>query len=121
MAEARRQFVKLRMHQTPERNGVLLYFAPRSRHFAIIGDDRIHQRYGQEFWDRTAAAMSGSRTNSDHADTVGEDSSLRRARTRSIAGETGQSLAAERLSRMLLESDSTGICTTDHIDSRNKD
>ncbi len=59
MAEARRQFFKLRMHQTPERNGVLLYFAPRSRRFAIVGDDGIHQRCGQEFWDRTAVAMSG--------------------------------------------------------------
>ncbi len=58
LAEAKRQFDLLGMTRTPLRNAVLLYFAPRTRSFAIVGDEGIHRRCGQIFWDRVAAAMS---------------------------------------------------------------
>ena len=51
------QFEKLGMTRTAERNGVLIYVAPRSQKFAIIGDSGIHQSCGQSFWREVAAAM----------------------------------------------------------------
>lgn len=39
------------MYHTEGRNGVLLYFAEKSRHFAIWGDTGIHERVGMTFWE----------------------------------------------------------------------
>ena len=54
-AEAR--FVKLGMAATAARNGVLFYFVPRDRRFAIVGDRGIHEKCGDGFWTTTAAAL----------------------------------------------------------------
>lgn len=59
MAAARRQFEKLGMHRTELRNGVLIFLAPKSQKFAIIGDESVHQHCGDVFWRETAEAMSG--------------------------------------------------------------
>lgn len=56
-ARARERFEKLGMTATAERNGVLLYIAPRVRKFQILGDTGIHEKCGDEFWKETAAAM----------------------------------------------------------------
>jgi uncharacterized membrane protein len=52
------QFEALGMTATRDRNGVLLYIAPRSQKFAIVGDTGIHARCGTDFWRDVAAAMS---------------------------------------------------------------
>jgi uncharacterized membrane protein len=49
-ARAREIFAKLGMHQTVERNGVLIYLAVRSRRFAIVGDEELHQQVGENYW-----------------------------------------------------------------------
>ena len=54
---AAERFEKLGMTATAERNGVLIYVAPASQRFAVIGDTGIHQRCGQPFWEEVAAAM----------------------------------------------------------------
>ncbi|NDE98252.1 MAG: hypothetical protein EB034_08240 [Verrucomicrobia bacterium] len=46
------------MTQTRERNGVLLYVAPRSRTFAIVGDEGVHARCGEAFWREVAQALT---------------------------------------------------------------
>jgi uncharacterized membrane protein len=51
---AARQFEKLGMTRTRERNGILLYFVPREQRFAVIGDEGIHARCGQDFWEHMA-------------------------------------------------------------------
>ena len=56
-AAARAQFETLGMTQTAERNGVLLFVAPVSQTFAVIGDQGIHARCGADFWKDVAAAM----------------------------------------------------------------
>ena len=56
-AAARAQFDKLGMTKTALRNGVLIYVAPRSQKFAVIGDAGIHERCGPTFWTGIAAAM----------------------------------------------------------------
>ena len=43
---------------SPLRNGVLIFVAPRSRRFAIIGDQGVHEKCGESFWQELADAMS---------------------------------------------------------------
>lgn len=54
---ARAEFHRLDLDTTDDRNAVLFYLVPRARAFAVIGDDAVHARCGQEFWDRTAGAL----------------------------------------------------------------
>ncbi len=44
-------FKKLKMHETKERNGVLIYLSISDRKFAIIGDSGIHKVVPEGFWD----------------------------------------------------------------------
>ena len=55
---AQAQFEKLGMTRTKNRNGVLLFFAPKTQRFAVIGDQGIHEKCGQEFWDETRALIA---------------------------------------------------------------
>jgi uncharacterized membrane protein len=57
VASAQKQFEQMGMTATRERNGVLIFIAPRSHKFAIIGDTGVHARCGQSFWDDIAAEM----------------------------------------------------------------
>lgn len=57
VAEAGRQFDRLGMANTGDRNGVLILLAPRSHAYAVIGDRGIHERCGDAFWKELAAAM----------------------------------------------------------------
>jgi uncharacterized membrane protein len=59
-ATAREQFEKLGMTATRERNGVLIFVAPRSRVFAILGDAAIHAECGDGFWSELATTMSAA-------------------------------------------------------------
>ncbi len=58
LAAARKQFQKLGMEKTRERNGVLLYFAPEARQFAIVGDSGVHEKCGDDFWQQISRDMS---------------------------------------------------------------
>jgi len=53
------EFTRLGMDKTPEKNGVLIYVAPRAHKFAVIGDAGVHERCGDGFWTRVAAEMTG--------------------------------------------------------------
>jgi len=50
-------FEKVGMHATGERNGVLLFVAPASQRFAVVGDKGIHEKMGEGFWTEVASAM----------------------------------------------------------------
>jgi uncharacterized membrane protein len=65
VAAAQAQFERLGMTQTRNRNGVLIYVAPVARKFAILGDQGVHQKCGDEFWRSVAAGMSGHFAQSD--------------------------------------------------------
>jgi uncharacterized membrane protein len=47
------------MTNTRDRNGVLIFVAPRVHRFAIVGDTAVHARCGEDFWRQLAAEMSG--------------------------------------------------------------
>ncbi len=57
VARATQRFDKIGMRKTRERNAVLIYFAPASQKFAVIGDTAIHEKCGQSFWEETAAEI----------------------------------------------------------------
>lgn len=47
---AREVFTGLDMEHTSHRNGVLIYIAYKHKQLAIFGDEGIHQRLGEKFW-----------------------------------------------------------------------
>jgi uncharacterized membrane protein len=58
VAAAQKEFVRLGMARSPERNGVLIFVAPRTHKFAVIGDEGVHAKCGDEFWRELAKAMT---------------------------------------------------------------
>ena len=58
-------FKKLKMQRTRERNGVLVYLATDSRHFAVFGDEGIHKKMGFQFWTSEAATFKNALANGD--------------------------------------------------------
>jgi uncharacterized membrane protein len=54
---AQRKFHQLGMHKTRERNAVLIFVAPRAHKFAVVGDKAIHEKCGDEFWQRIVEGM----------------------------------------------------------------
>lgn len=57
VARAQERFAKLGLARTAQRNAVLLYFAPRSQKFALVGDVGIHEKCGPDFWAGVVEAM----------------------------------------------------------------
>lgn len=49
--EAVAMFGQLKMHQTEQRNGVLIFLAVVDKKFAIIGDKGINELVPEDFWD----------------------------------------------------------------------
>ncbi|HMJ89099.1 MAG TPA: TPM domain-containing protein [Candidatus Acidoferrum sp.] len=58
LAFATKRFQQLGMTKTRQRNAVLIYIVPKTNQFAVVGDEGIHQRCGNEFWNEIAAGMS---------------------------------------------------------------
>jgi uncharacterized membrane protein len=54
---AQKQFEKLGMTATRERNAVLIFVAPRAQKFAVIGDRAVHEKCGLPFWQALTQAM----------------------------------------------------------------
>jgi len=52
-------FERLGMHRTAERHGVLIYAAVKHRKLAVIGDEGIHGRVGEAYWQAVVDAMLG--------------------------------------------------------------
>ncbi|HTL30210.1 MAG TPA: TPM domain-containing protein [Tepidisphaeraceae bacterium] len=51
------QFHRMGMTDTRERNGVLIFVAPRSQTFAIIGDEGLHRHVGPDYWGQITEQM----------------------------------------------------------------
>ena len=58
LAAAQKQFEKLGMTRTKHRNGVLIFIAPHTHKFAIVGDTGIHEKCGEAFWKEISGLMS---------------------------------------------------------------
>jgi uncharacterized membrane protein len=54
---AAHQFMKLGLDKTKHRNAVLIFVAPESQNFAVLGDEAVHAKCGEAFWEGIVAAM----------------------------------------------------------------
>ncbi len=54
---AHREFHRLDMDTTDERNAVLFYVVPRDHAFAVIGDEAVQAKCGGAFWAETAKLL----------------------------------------------------------------
>jgi len=59
-AAARSHFERLGMTRTKERNGVLVFVAPESQRFAVLGDEGLDHFCGEGFWDEVVASMGSA-------------------------------------------------------------
>lgn len=50
-------FAEYRMHETAERNAVLVYVAVDDHQAAVYGDEGIHQKVGAAYWKRVVDKM----------------------------------------------------------------
>jgi uncharacterized membrane protein len=57
-AEAEKAFLKLGMDKTIRGSGCLVFIAPESRAFAVIGGSGIHEKVGDAFWIEARDAAS---------------------------------------------------------------
>jgi uncharacterized membrane protein len=63
-------FTKLKMHQTPLRNAVLIFIAPVSHQFAVVGDTGVHAQCGDEFWRGVVKGMESSLKRGDFTEAL---------------------------------------------------
>jgi uncharacterized membrane protein len=54
---ALKHFELLGMARTKQRNAVLIFIAPQTRKFAIVGDQAIHERGGDVLWWKAVSQM----------------------------------------------------------------
>jgi uncharacterized membrane protein len=54
---AQKKFQRLGMYKTRERNAVLIFVAPRAHKFAVVGDQAIHEKCGEQFWQHVVDGM----------------------------------------------------------------
>ena len=74
-------FSVLKMDQTAARNGVLVYVALRDRQLAIVGDQGIHEKVGNTFWEREVRQILADFNKANYAEGIAK-----------IAGDIGEAL-----------------------------
>lgn len=57
MDRAKEIFLQLGMEKTDERNATLVYVAVKDRQAAVLGDQGIHQKVGQHYWEAEVKKM----------------------------------------------------------------
>ncbi len=80
---AQKKFQRLGMHRTKDRNAVLIFVAPRAHKFAVVGDKAIHDKCGDELWQRLVDRMQSHLRNEKFSHALVE-----------AIEETGKALAA---------------------------
>ena len=70
VAAGQAAFLRMGMAKTRHRNGVLIFVAPKAHKFAVIGDQAVHEKCGDVFWQALAAEMSGHFKKSDFTEGI---------------------------------------------------
>jgi uncharacterized membrane protein len=83
LVAAQKKFHRLGMHRTADRNAVLVFVAPRAHKFAVVGDKAIHDKCGDELWQRLVERMQTHFRNEKFSDALID-----------AVNETGKALAA---------------------------
>ena len=60
-------FFKLEMQNTSDRNAVLLYIAMKDHELALFGDEGIHKKVGNEYWNNAVKNMIAQFSNQNIA------------------------------------------------------
>ena len=55
---AEKQFLKLRLDQAVEKNSLLIFLAPKTQKFAVIGGSALHEKVGQPWWDELVGILT---------------------------------------------------------------
>ncbi|GIV33820.1 MAG: hypothetical protein KatS3mg031_1355 [Chitinophagales bacterium] len=63
-------FLKIGMHKTRARNGVLIYIAARDKKLAIVGDKGINDLVGSDFWNEEKQLLIEHFKNGKYAEGV---------------------------------------------------
>jgi uncharacterized membrane protein len=63
-------FTKLKMNETPLRNAVLIFVAPVSHQFAVVGDTAVHAKCGDGFWREVVEGMEPSLKHGDFTEAL---------------------------------------------------
>jgi uncharacterized membrane protein len=63
---AKEVFAELKMHETEFRNGVIVYVAWKDHKAAIWGDEGIHDKVGQQFWENEVNLLIKYFKEADH-------------------------------------------------------
>ncbi len=91
---ALREFVRLGMHKTESRTGVLILLLVSEKKFHIIADEGIHRLVPEGTWDEVASAMSAhfreGRFRQGIAETVQKVGNLLAAHLPPVPGDTNE-------------------------------
>jgi uncharacterized membrane protein len=60
-------FFGLKMEKTDHRNAVLVYVAMKDRQLAVFGDEGIHEKLGQEYWNNEVKRLITNFNKEDYA------------------------------------------------------
>lgn len=65
-------FFNLQMQNTNDRNAVLLYIAMKDHQLAVFGDEGIHKKVGEEFWNAEVKKMITRFNRNNYAEGISE-------------------------------------------------
>ena len=69
---AKEIFVELKMYETAYRNAVLVYVALKDKQLAVFGDEGIHSKLGNEYWNTEVRKMVSKFNKENYADGIKE-------------------------------------------------
>ena len=65
-------FFQLEMQKTDDRNAVLVYVAMKDRQLAVFGDEGIHKKVGNEYWNQEVQKMISNFNRENYAAGIAE-------------------------------------------------
>lgn len=68
--KAKEIFFKINMQNTEQRNAVLVYVAVKDKQLAVYGDEGIHQKVGDVFWNEAVQKMLQHFNKNNYADGI---------------------------------------------------
>ena len=69
---AKEIFVELRMNETADKNAVLVYVALKDKQLAVFGDEGIHAKLGNDYWNAEVKKMISKFNKENYADGIKE-------------------------------------------------
>ena len=69
---AKEIFVELRMNETADKNAVLVYVALKDKQLAVFGDEGIHSKLGNDYWNAEVRKMINKFNKENYADGIKE-------------------------------------------------